>query len=135
MERHLDCRACQTSFEKGNAATAEGLTVYDGVDPEDFQCRDCPLRISGPLDETSLMALAVWNAITPLPEGTTTIEAVFRMFEIPYPSRQAREIYHRVCLIGSIGHDITAQKQKRPKEAESQDLLAGTSFGDDDEDE
>ena len=128
----LDCRVCQASFEKGDAATPEGLTVYDGVDPETFQCRDCPFRAVEPLDETSQLALVVWNLLTPMPEGTTTVEVVFKILDIPYPSRQAAELYQRVALIGHLSQEHATQQRKRPPGTQ-EDLLAGMA-DDDDED-
>lgn len=138
MERQLDCRQCRTSFEKGNAATPDGKTIADGIEPEDFMCRDCPLRVSGPLDATSALALKVWNALAGVPEGTASVEFVFSLLQIPYPSALAAEVYHRVCVAGSISHEIQATRAKHAKHqttgnGQPQDLLAGSGFGDEDD--
>jgi hypothetical protein len=134
LDLKSNCETCRQSFLKGNLADGHGRTIHNSdLEPEAFRCRDCPDTIAGELDPLSHLAIAVWNWIIGPPEGSTSIESVFRIMGIDYPSRQAAEIYERVCRIGRISQELQERKA-RQKTPEAQDLLAGTLHGEDDDD-
>jgi len=131
----LNCEVCRISFEKGDVANEYGRTGLDGNDEDEpFICRDCPIRASGPLDEISHLTLEAYNLIARSPTGDTPerVEFIFQLLGIDPTTTVAREIYERMCMIGDIQREIQERKRGRN---DTKDLLAGTSMGEDDEED
>jgi len=87
------------------------------------------------LDERSHLALEAYSLIahSPSAESPVSVEFVFGLMGIEPTSMLAREVYERIGLIVEL--QSKKQERARTQGKSSEDILAGSSHGEDDDED